>query len=166
MPLQVNSCVYFTRSEIVALSSHLVFASLPQSLFILLLCPVSGCRPYGLHLLGFLLVKGAQAEDQRARELFITSLPYLLGHLVPGSRGVPPQVSYLSPLQFLLQFPGAIPSPLLSCRPPRPPAATSQQMPCQSLFVPLTLIIPLCVATLLRNLYLYQFVYILFPPEL
>lgn len=29
-------------------------------------------------------------------------------------------------------------------------------MPCQSLFVPLTLIIPLCIATLLRNLYLYQ----------
>lgn len=128
MPLQVNSCVYFTRSEIVTLSGHLVFASHPSSLFILLLCPVLclGCKPYGLHLLGFLLVEGAQAEDQRARELFITSLPYLLGHLVPGSRGVPPHVSYLSPLQFLLQFPGATPSPLLSCRPPRPPAATSQ----------------------------------------
>lgn len=165
MPLQVSSCVYFTQgSEIVTLSGHLVFLypiPSPFSFSFSALFYVSGCRPYGLHLLGFLLANegpGRRSEGKR------------IHHFPPLPTWAPCAWQPWKVLSFQIPVPAPVSRshPIPTVQLPSTQASGSYQ-PIDALSIlvcPLTLIIPLCIATLLRNLYLYQFVYILFPPEL
>lgn len=111
MPLQVNSCVYFTRSEIVALSGHLVFASLPQSLFILLLCPVLCLRMQTLWTASpWLSVSqggpGRRSEGKR-----------IVHHFPPLPTWAPCAWQPWCPSTGVLSFPTPVPTPVSRSHP-------------------------------------------------